>query len=178
MGRQARHPRSVYRPRPADVRDAQVVPVISTPRGMTSVSIDESVRLYEPGAAQTMPFARPHFDKLLLAQDFVTAKDHAARVEHAAAVVAETDGAKPQAIRRPNLRHRGTECPATDTSSQTHGGAVLGRESSARRDRRGRESSARRDRRSTCYVAGPNLRRRWLSAGSLTGDLVHDARPK
>ena len=72
---------------------------ISTSRGMTSAGIEEPALFSEPGlflvrpdgslyygAVQTMPFARPHFDDLLTALDFVIAKDYPARGEHVAAV--------------------------------------------------------------------------------------------
>jgi peroxiredoxin len=67
---------------------------ISTSRGKTSIGIEEPARFSEPGlflvrpdntlyygAVQTMPFARPHFDELLKAIDFVIAKDYPARGE-------------------------------------------------------------------------------------------------
>jgi peroxiredoxin len=72
---------------------------ISTSRGMTSIGIEEPARFSEPGvflvkpdgtlfygAVQTMPFARPHFDELLGAIDFVIAKDYPARGEYTGAV--------------------------------------------------------------------------------------------
>ena len=68
---------------------------ISTSRGTTSVGVEEPALFSEPGlflvrpdgslyygAVQTMPFARPHFDELLAAIDFVLAKDYPARGEH------------------------------------------------------------------------------------------------
>jgi peroxiredoxin len=68
---------------------------ISASRGMTSIGIEEPALFSEPavyivrpdgtlyyGAVQTMPFARPHFDELLGAIDFVVAKDYPARGEY------------------------------------------------------------------------------------------------
>jgi peroxiredoxin len=68
---------------------------ISTSRGKTSVGIDEPALFSEPGifivrpdgtlyygAVQTMPFARPAFQDLLGAIDFVLAKDYPARGEY------------------------------------------------------------------------------------------------
>ena len=70
---------------------------ISASRGMTSAGVEEPALFSEPGvflvkpdgslyfgAVQTMPFARPHFDELLAALDFVIAKDYPARGEQAA----------------------------------------------------------------------------------------------
>ena len=70
---------------------------ISTSRGLTSVGIEEPAQFSEPGvflirpdgtlyfsAIQTMPFARPHFDEMLKAIDFVIEKDYPARGEVAA----------------------------------------------------------------------------------------------
>lgn len=67
---------------------------ISTSRGKTSVGIDEPAKFAEPGlfliradgtlyfsSVQTMPFARPHFDEVLKAADFVIEKDYPARGE-------------------------------------------------------------------------------------------------
>ena len=72
---------------------------ISTSRGTTSLGIEEPARFSEPGvflikpdqtlfyaAIQTMPFARPHFDELLSAIDFVIAKDYPARGEYTGSV--------------------------------------------------------------------------------------------
>ncbi len=72
---------------------------ISTSRGTTSIGIEEPALFAEPavylvrpdgtlyyGAVQTMPFARPHFDELLAAIDFVVAKDYPARGEYRGAV--------------------------------------------------------------------------------------------
>ncbi len=72
---------------------------ISTSRGMTSIGVEEPSLFSEPGvfivrpdgtlyygAVQTMPFARPHFDELLGAVDFVLAKNYPARGEYTAAV--------------------------------------------------------------------------------------------
>ena len=72
---------------------------ISTSRGMTSIGVEEPALFSEPGvfivrpdgtlyygAVQTMPFARPHFDELLGAVDFVLAKNYPARGEYTAAV--------------------------------------------------------------------------------------------
>lgn len=72
---------------------------ISTSRGKTSIGIEEPPLFSEPGlflikpdgtlyygAIQTMPFARPHFDELLKAIDFVVAKDYPARGEYAGAL--------------------------------------------------------------------------------------------
>lgn len=67
---------------------------ISTSRGKTSAGIEEPARFSEPGlflvkpdqtlywaSISTMPFARPHFDEILKAVDFVIAKDYPARGE-------------------------------------------------------------------------------------------------
>ncbi len=67
---------------------------ISTGRGMTSVGVEEPDRFSEPGlflvkpdgtlyweAVQSMPFARPHFDEVLKAVEFVREKDYPARGE-------------------------------------------------------------------------------------------------
>lgn len=67
---------------------------ISTSRGKTSVGIEEPAKFAEPGlfliradgtlyfsSVQTMPFARPHFDEVLKAADFVIEKDYPARGE-------------------------------------------------------------------------------------------------
>ncbi len=72
---------------------------ISTSRGMTSAGVEEPALFSEPGlfivkpdnslyyaAVQTMPFARPHFDELLAALDFVLAKNYPARGEYSGAV--------------------------------------------------------------------------------------------
>jgi peroxiredoxin len=74
---------------------------ISTSRGSTSVGIEEPALFAEPGlfivrpqpdgtlyygAVQTMPFARPHFDELLTALDFVIAKVYPARGEYTGVV--------------------------------------------------------------------------------------------
>ncbi|MEO7851618.1 MAG: peroxiredoxin-like family protein [Rubrivivax sp.] len=72
---------------------------ISTSRGMTSAGVEEPALFSEPGvfivkpdsslyyaAVQTMPFARPHFDELLSAIDFVLAKNYPARGEYSGAV--------------------------------------------------------------------------------------------
>jgi len=69
---------------------------ISTSRGNTSIGIEEPALFSEPGvfvvradgtlyfaAVQTMPFARPHFDEVLAALDFVLAKGYPARGEYA-----------------------------------------------------------------------------------------------
>ncbi|MDR3413990.1 MAG: peroxiredoxin-like family protein [Formivibrio sp.] len=68
---------------------------ISTSRGKTSIGIEEPALFSEPGvflvkpdgtlyygAVQTMPFARPPFQDLLGAIDFVVAKDYPARGEY------------------------------------------------------------------------------------------------
>ncbi len=68
---------------------------ISAGRGKTSTGIEEPALFSEPavflvradgtlyyGAVQTMPFARPHFDELLVAIDFAVAKNYPARGEH------------------------------------------------------------------------------------------------
>jgi len=65
---------------------------ISTSRGTTSIGIEEPPMFSEPGvflvrpdgtlyygAVQTMPFARPHFQELLMAVDAAMAKDYPAR---------------------------------------------------------------------------------------------------
>jgi len=67
---------------------------LSSGRGHTSAGVDEPPLFSEPalylirpnrtlyfGAVQTMPFARPHFDDILKALDFVIAKDYPARGE-------------------------------------------------------------------------------------------------
>lgn len=67
---------------------------ISTSRGRTSAGVDEPALFAEPalyfvrpngtlyfGSAQTMPFARPRFEDLLPALDFVIANDYPARGE-------------------------------------------------------------------------------------------------
>src|SRR6266702_2911224 len=67
---------------------------ISRGHGPTSTGLDEPALFSEPalyfvrpdgtlyfGAAQTMPFARPHFDDILTALDFVIAKNYPARGE-------------------------------------------------------------------------------------------------
>lgn len=68
---------------------------LSGSRGTTSTGIEEPAVFSEPGvfivradgtlyygAVQTMPFARPHFDELVSALDFVLAKDYPARGEY------------------------------------------------------------------------------------------------
>lgn len=68
---------------------------ISTSRGKTSIGIDEPALFAEPGlflvrpdctlywgSTQTMPFARPHFDEILGAIDFVLKNDYPARGEY------------------------------------------------------------------------------------------------
>ena len=68
---------------------------ISTSRGKTSIGIDEPALFSEPGlflvrpggtlywgSTQTMPFARPHFDEILGALDFVAKNDYPARGEY------------------------------------------------------------------------------------------------
>ncbi|HSA79635.1 MAG TPA: peroxiredoxin-like family protein [Geminicoccaceae bacterium] len=65
---------------------------ISSSRGVTSVGIEEPRQFNEPGlflvrpdgtlywaAVQSVPFARPHFDEVLKAIDFIRAKDYPAR---------------------------------------------------------------------------------------------------
>lgn len=72
---------------------------ISTSRGKTSIGIDEPALFSEPGlflvrpdgtlywgSMQTMPFARPHFDEILGALDFVAKNDYPARGEYTGAV--------------------------------------------------------------------------------------------
>lgn len=67
---------------------------VSTSRGMTSAGVEEPALFSEPGvflirpdltlywaSVQTMPFARPHFQEMLGAIDFVRAKDYPARGE-------------------------------------------------------------------------------------------------
>ncbi|MFZ5539741.1 MAG: peroxiredoxin-like family protein [Pseudomonadota bacterium] len=67
---------------------------VSRSRGPTSAGIEEPSLFTEPGvfvvrpdrtlyfaAVQTMPFARPHFDELLRAIDFVVKNDYPARGE-------------------------------------------------------------------------------------------------
>lgn len=68
---------------------------ISTSRGRTSIGIEEPALFSEPGlflvkpdgtlywgSTQTMPFARPHFDDILGAIDFVIKNDYPARGEY------------------------------------------------------------------------------------------------
>lgn len=68
---------------------------LSTSRGTTSIGIEEPALFAEPGvflirpdgtlyygSVQTMPFARPHFDELLLAIDFAIDKNYPARGEY------------------------------------------------------------------------------------------------
>ncbi len=65
---------------------------ISNSRGLTSVGIEEPKQFNEPGlflirpdgslylaAVQSVPFARPHFDELLNAIDFIKSKDYPPR---------------------------------------------------------------------------------------------------
>lgn len=72
---------------------------ISTSRGATSIGIEEPALFSEPavylvrpdgtlyyGAVQTMPFARPHFDELLVSIEMATAKQYPARGEYTGAV--------------------------------------------------------------------------------------------
>ena len=67
---------------------------VSTGRGMTSAGVEEPARFSEPalylvrpdgslyfGSVQTMPFARPHFDDILGAIDYVAKHDYPARGE-------------------------------------------------------------------------------------------------
>lgn len=67
---------------------------VSTGRGKTSVGIEEPAVFSEPGifilrpdsslyfvSTQSMPFARPKFEEMLSAIDFVVAKDYPARGE-------------------------------------------------------------------------------------------------
>lgn len=67
---------------------------ISSGHGTTSAGVEEPALFSEPGlflvrpdgtlylsSINTMPFARPHFDELLKALDFVIAKDYPARGE-------------------------------------------------------------------------------------------------
>ena len=67
---------------------------VSTSRGTTSAGVEEPALFNEPGlflvkpdgtlyaaSIQTMPFARPHFDEVLRAVDFVLEKDYPARGE-------------------------------------------------------------------------------------------------
>jgi peroxiredoxin len=68
---------------------------ISTSRGKTSIGIEEPALFAEPGlflvrpdgtlywgTTQTMPFARPHFDEILGALDFVAKNNYPARGEY------------------------------------------------------------------------------------------------
>lgn len=68
---------------------------ISSSRGKTSIGIDEPALFSEPGlflvrpdgtlywgSTQTMPFARPHFDEIFGALDFVAKNDYPARGEY------------------------------------------------------------------------------------------------
>ena len=72
---------------------------ISTSRGKTSTGVEEPEHFSEPGlfllrpdatlyfaSTQTMPFARPHFDEVLSAIDFVLSKNYEARGEYTGAV--------------------------------------------------------------------------------------------
>jgi peroxiredoxin len=72
---------------------------ISTSRGKTSIGIDEPALFSEPGlflvrpdgtlywgSTQSMPFARPHFDEILGAIDFVLKNDYPARGEYSGPV--------------------------------------------------------------------------------------------
>jgi len=72
---------------------------ISTSRGKTSMGVDEPAQFSEPGvflvrpdgtlyygAVQTAPFARPNFNDLLGALDFVIANNYPARGEFTGAV--------------------------------------------------------------------------------------------
>jgi peroxiredoxin len=65
---------------------------VSNSRGLTSVGIEEPRQFNEPGlflvrpdgtlywaAVQSVPFARPHFDEVLKAVDFIKAKDYPPR---------------------------------------------------------------------------------------------------
>lgn len=67
---------------------------ISSSRGKTSVGVEEPALFTEPGvflvrkdgtlyfaSVQTMPFARPHFDDIMQALDFVIENDYPARGE-------------------------------------------------------------------------------------------------
>jgi peroxiredoxin len=67
---------------------------VSTSRGKTSIGIDEPALFSEPGVflirpdgtlyfgtVQTMPFARPHFNEMLQAIDFVLKNNYPARGE-------------------------------------------------------------------------------------------------
>ena len=68
---------------------------LSTSRGKTSIGIEEPALFSEPGlflvkpdgtlywgSTQTMPFARPHFDEILGAIDFVVKNEYPARGEY------------------------------------------------------------------------------------------------
>jgi hypothetical protein len=68
---------------------------ISTSRGVTSIGIEEPKLFSEPGiflikadgtayyvATQSMPFARPHFQDMVGALDFVIKADYPARGEY------------------------------------------------------------------------------------------------
>lgn len=72
---------------------------LSSARGKTSIGIEEPALFSEPGlflvrpdgtlywgSTQTMPFARPHFDEILGAIDFVVKNDYPARGEYNGAV--------------------------------------------------------------------------------------------
>ena len=67
---------------------------VSSSRGKTSIGIEEPAQFSEPGVflirpdgtlyfatVQTMPFARPHFNEMLQAIDFVVKNDYPARGE-------------------------------------------------------------------------------------------------
>jgi len=78
---------------------------ISAGIGTTSIGVEEPALFPEPGtflvrtdgtlyfsSVQTMPFARPHFDEMLKATDFVLAKNYPARgeiLDHTAVQAAE-----------------------------------------------------------------------------------------
>lgn len=75
---------------------------ISTGRGKTSIGIEEPALFAEPGlflvrpdgtlywgSTQSMPFARPHFDDILGAIDFVVKNDYPARGEFTGEVPAQ-----------------------------------------------------------------------------------------
>ncbi len=87
---------------------------ISTSRGKTSIGIEEPALFSEPGlflikpdgtlywgSTQTMPFARPHFDEILGAIDFVVKSNYPARGEYTGTLI--PDPAIP--LDPPTLQH-------------------------------------------------------------------------
>jgi peroxiredoxin len=88
---------------------------LSTSRGRTSIGIEEPALFSEPGlflvspdgtlywgSTQTMPFARPHFDEILGAIDFVVKNNYPARGEYTGTVIPDP---ATQALDPPTLQH-------------------------------------------------------------------------